>query len=62
MEQEDSLELIKSFSGKTIDDIDYTEDLTGGIMTIKFTNNETLVVSGDNFDIYFAVPKDTDYH
>lgn len=62
MEQEDSIELLKSFENKTVTDIDLTQDLTSSMITIRFSNNETLVIAGDDFDIYFAMPKDTDFH
>lgn len=62
MEQSDSVELLENFLNKTITNIDLAEDSTGSMLTIKFNNNETLVIAGDVFDIYFAVPKDTDYH
>jgi hypothetical protein len=62
MEQEDSVELLKNFENKTVTDIDFTQDMTSSMITIRFSNNETLVIAGDDFDIYFAVPKDTDFH
>lgn len=62
MEQEDSVELLKNFENKTVTDIDFTQDMTSSMITIRFSNNETLVIAGNDFDIYFAVPKDTDFH
>jgi hypothetical protein len=62
MEQEDSVELLKNFENKTVTDIDFTQDMTSSMIIIRFSNNETLVIAGDDFDIYFAVPKDTDFH
>lgn len=62
MEQEDSLEFLKNFQDEKVVDIDFMEDLTSSMVTIKFSNNESLVIAGDALDIYFAVQKDTDFH
>lgn len=62
MEQEDSVELLKNFQDEKVVDIDFIEDLTSSMVTIKFSNNESLVIAGDDLEIYFAVQKDTDFH
>ena len=62
MEQEDSVELLKNFQDEKVVDIDFIEDLTSSMVTIKFSNNESLVIAGDDLEIYFAVQKDTDVH
>jgi hypothetical protein len=62
MEQEDSLELLRNFQDEKVVDIDFMEDLTSSMVTIKFSNNESLVIAGDALEIYFAVQKDTDFH
>lgn len=62
MEQEDSVELLKNFKDEKVVDIDFIEDLTSSMVTIKFSNNESLVIAGDDLEIYFAVQKDTDFH
>lgn len=62
MEQHDSVELLEIFIDKTITDIDLAEDSTGSMLTIKFSNNESLVIAGDVFDIYFGVLKGTEFH
>lgn len=62
MEQEDSVELLKNFQDEKVVDIDFIEDLTSSMITIRFSNNESLVIAGDDLEIYFAVQKDTDFH
>lgn len=62
MEQEDSVELLKNFQDEKVVDIDFIEDLTSSMVTIRFSNNESLVIAGDDLEIYFAVQKDTDFH
>ena len=62
MEQEDSLEFLKTFQDEKVVDIDLMEDLTSSMVTIRFSNNESIVIAGDALEIYFAVHKDTDFH
>lgn len=62
MEQEDSVELLKNFKDEKVVDIDFIEDLTSSMVTIRFSNNESLVIAGDDLEIYFAVQRDTDFH
>ena len=62
MEQDDSLDFLNNFQDEKVVDIDLIEDLTSSMITIKFSNNESLVIAGDALEIYFAVQKDTDFH
>lgn len=62
MEQNDSLELLKSFINQTVEDIEYIKDNQESLIKISFTNKESFIIAADAFDMYFALPKDTEYH
>ena len=62
MEQNDSLELLKSFINQTVSDIEYVEDKDESLIKISFTNKESFIITADAFDMYFAMPKDTEFH
>ena len=62
MEQNDSLKLLKSFINQTVEDIEYIQDDNESLIKISFTNKETFIITADAFDMYFAMPKDTEYH
>jgi archaellum component FlaF (FlaF/FlaG flagellin family) len=62
MEQNDSLELLKSFINQTVENIEYVQDEDESLLKISFTNNESFIITADAFDMYFAMPKDTEFH
>ena len=62
MEQNDSLNLLKSFINQTVEDIEYVQDDHECLIKISFTNQESFIITADAFDMYFAMPKDTEYH
>ena len=62
MEQYDSLELLKSFINQTVEDIEYVQDDNESLIKISFTNQESFIITADAFDMYFAMPRDTEYH
>ena len=62
MEQYDSLELLKSFINQTVEDIEYIQDDNESLIKISFTNKESFIITSDGFDMYFAMPKDTEFH
>ena len=62
MEQNDSLELMKSFINQTVEDIEYIQDEQECLIKIMFTNKESFIIAADAFDMYFSMPKDTEYH
>jgi len=61
MEQEDSLTLLESFIGETVENVEYMSDINSDLIKITFKNKESFVVNGD-FQIYIAIPKDTEFH
>lgn len=61
MEQEDSLTLLESFIGETVENVEYMSDINSDLIKITFKNKESFVVNGD-FEIYIAIPKDTEFH
>jgi len=61
MEQEDSLALLESFIGETVENVEYMSDINSDLIKITFKNKESFVVNGD-FEIYIAIPKDTEFH
>jgi archaellum component FlaF (FlaF/FlaG flagellin family) len=62
MEQNDSLELLRSFINQTVENIEYVQDEDESLLKISFTNNESFIITADAFDMYFAMPKDTEFH
>lgn len=62
MEQNDSLDLLKSFINQTVEDIEYIQDDNESFLKISFTNQELFIITADAFDMYFALPKDTEFH
>jgi len=62
MEQNDSLELLKSFINQTVSDIEYVEDKDESLIKISFTNKESFIITADAFDMYFAMPRDMEFH
>jgi len=62
MEQNDSLELLKSFINQTVENIEYVQDEDESLLKISFTNNESFIITADAFDMYFAMPKDMEFH
>ena len=62
MEQNDSLELLKSFINQTVEDIEYVQDNNESFLKIMFTNKESFIITADAFDMYFAMPRDMEYH
>jgi hypothetical protein len=62
MEQNDSLALLKSFINQTVEDIEYVQDDNESLIKISFTNQESFIITADAFDMYFAMPRDTEYH
>lgn len=61
MEQTDHIELLKSYIGYTIKDIECISEPQEVLIKITFNNNESLVLTGD-FDIYVALSKNTEFH
>lgn len=61
MEQEDNLTLLESFIGETVENVEYMSDINSDLIKITFKNKESFVVNGD-FEIYIAIPKDTEFH
>ena len=62
MEQNDSLEFLDSFKNQTVEDIEYVQDDNESLIKISFTNQESFIITADAFDMYFAMPRDTEYH
>ena len=62
MEQNDSLALLKSFINQTVEDIEYVQDDNESLIKISFTNQESFIITADAFEMYFAMPRDTEYH
>jgi hypothetical protein len=61
MEQEDNVELLETFKGETVEDIEYTSDANSDLIKITFKNQESFVITGDLM-IYLAFPKDMEFH
>ena len=61
MEQEDNIELLESFKGETVEDIEYMSDASSDLIKITFKNQESFVITGDLM-IYLAFPKDMEFH
>ena len=61
MEQEDHLTLLESFIGETVENVEYMSDINSDLIRITFKNKESFVVNGD-FEIYLAIPRDTEFH
>jgi hypothetical protein len=62
MEQNDSLEFLNSFKNQTVDNIEFIEDDTEALLKITFKNQESFVITGDSMNLYFALPKDMEFH
>ena len=62
MEQNDSLEFLNSFKNQTVDNIEFIEDDTEALLKITFKNQESFVITGDSINLYFALPKDMEFH
>lgn len=61
MEQEDNVELLETFKGETVEDIEYMSDASADLIKITFKNKESFVITGDLM-IYLALPQDTEFH
>ena len=61
MEQEDNVELLETFKGETVEDIEYMSDASSDLIKITFRNKESFVIAGDLM-IYLALPLDTEFH
>jgi len=61
MEQEDNIELLETFKGETVEDIEYMSDAQSDLIKITFRNKESFVITGDLM-IYLGLPKDTEFH
>ncbi|MGA1047153.1 MAG: hypothetical protein ACO3UU_04030 [Minisyncoccia bacterium] len=62
MEQNDSLEFLDSFKNQTVEDIEFIEDDREALLKITFKNQESFVITGDSINLYFALPKDAEFH
>lgn len=62
MEQKDSLDLFKSFINQTIDDIELIQNNDETLIRITFKNQESIVIVGDDMDMYVALPKEANFH
>jgi hypothetical protein len=61
MEQEDNVELLETFKGETVEDIEYMSDANADLIKITFRNKESFVITGDLM-IYLGLPQDTEFH
>ena len=62
MEQKDTLDLFKSFINQTIDDIELTQNDDETLIKITFKSKETIVIIGDDMDMYVGLPKEANFH
>lgn len=62
MDKKGSLEFLDSIKNLKVSDVEFIEDHEEALLKINFTNEESIVITGSDMDIYLLTPKDVMVH
>lgn len=62
MDKKDSLDFLDAIKDLKVSDVEFIESHEEALLKINFTNEDSIVISGLEMDIYLLTPKDVIVH
>lgn len=62
MDKKDSLDFLDAIKDLKVSDVEFIENHEEALLKINFTNEDSIVISGLEMDIYLLTPKDVIVH